>query len=352
MEIIREKLKTTQDCQKSYADKYRRDLEFEVGDKVFLKLSPWKGVLQFGGKGKSSPRFIGPYEILKRSGHVAYLLALPMELSKIHDVFHGSMLHTYVPNPSACSPHLNLSPSSFQHRRPPPPVFFFSFADQQAPPPPISIFLLLLRFSRPPLLTMCPSCVSRSAVVRCLSLRLDGTVSYGITTCYASFGITRLQCVSDRITRLICMSFGITRLTDVCVLRDHETVMCNVKIMFEADRRGARRMRKGHMGVSCFIASAQSQPVPLKEKLSYEEEPMQILDKKEQVLRNKVIPLVKVLKGMKNGENQLAPSHSKSLPPLLQSLASSRRCIASRRYTTPAAERRPPTPRTALNHGI
>ncbi|KAA0040453.1 pol protein [Cucumis melo var. makuwa] len=84
-------------------------------------------------------------------------------------------------------------------------------------------------------------------------------VSYVITTCCASFGITRLMCasdgitrlicVSDGITRLICMSFGFTRLTDACVLRDHETVLCRVKVMYEADRRGTRRMREGHMGM-------------------------------------------------------------------------------------------------------
>ncbi|KAL0545745.1 hypothetical protein IC582_015636 [Cucumis melo] len=71
VKIIREKLKTAQDRQKSYVDKRRRDLEFEVGDKIFLKLSPWKGVLRFGRKGKLSPRFIGPYEILERIGPAA-----------------------------------------------------------------------------------------------------------------------------------------------------------------------------------------------------------------------------------------------------------------------------------------
>ncbi|KAA0037409.1 hypothetical protein E6C27_scaffold278G001210 [Cucumis melo var. makuwa] len=88
---------------------------------------------------------------------------------------------------------------------------------------------------------------------------LVGTVSYGITTCCASFEITRLMCVSDRITRLICvsdgitrlicMSFGITRLTGACVLRDHETVLCRIKVMDEVDRRRARMIHEGHMGM-------------------------------------------------------------------------------------------------------
>ena len=66
-----------------------------MGDKVFLKVSPWRKVLRFGKKGKLSPRFIGPYEVLERIKPVAYRLALPPELAKLHDVFHVSMLRKY-----------------------------------------------------------------------------------------------------------------------------------------------------------------------------------------------------------------------------------------------------------------
>ena len=62
---------------------------------MFLKVSPWKKILLFGRKGKLSPRFIGPYEILERVRPVAYRLALPLELAKLHDVFHVSMLRRY-----------------------------------------------------------------------------------------------------------------------------------------------------------------------------------------------------------------------------------------------------------------
>ena len=71
-----------------------------MGDKVFLKVSPWKGVLRFGRRGKLRPRYIGPYEIIARVGPVAYRLDLPPELSKVHNVFHVSMLRKYIPDPS------------------------------------------------------------------------------------------------------------------------------------------------------------------------------------------------------------------------------------------------------------
>ena len=75
-------------------------MEYEVGEKVFLKVSPWKGIIRFGRQGKLSPRYIGPYEILERVGPLAYRLALPQELSQIHDVFHVSMLRRYRSDPS------------------------------------------------------------------------------------------------------------------------------------------------------------------------------------------------------------------------------------------------------------
>ncbi|KAL4025962.1 hypothetical protein IC575_014368 [Cucumis melo] len=100
IKLIRENLKIAQDRQKSYADKRRRNLEFQVGDQVFLKLSPWRGVIRFERKGKLSPRYIGPYQITERVGPAAYRLELPIELARIHDVFHVSMLRKYIPDPS------------------------------------------------------------------------------------------------------------------------------------------------------------------------------------------------------------------------------------------------------------
>jgi len=78
----------------------RKEIEYAVGDKVFLKVSPWKKVLRFGRKGKLSPKFIGPYEVIERVGPVAYRLALPPELDKIHNIFHVSMLTRYRLDPS------------------------------------------------------------------------------------------------------------------------------------------------------------------------------------------------------------------------------------------------------------
>ncbi|KAL0544185.1 hypothetical protein IC582_019298 [Cucumis melo] len=97
---IRSRMHIAQSRQKSYADVRRKDLEFEIGDKVFLKVAPMKGVLRFERRGKLSPRFVGPFEILERIGPVAYRLALPPSLTTVHDVFHVSMLRKYVPDPS------------------------------------------------------------------------------------------------------------------------------------------------------------------------------------------------------------------------------------------------------------
>ncbi|GKA43031.1 putative nucleotidyltransferase, ribonuclease H [Tanacetum coccineum] len=90
--VAREKLKEAQTRQKSYADRHRRALEFQPGEHVFLKVSPTRGVRRFGIKGKLSPRFIGPFEILDRVGEVSYRLALPPQLSHVHNVFHVSLL--------------------------------------------------------------------------------------------------------------------------------------------------------------------------------------------------------------------------------------------------------------------
>ena len=97
---IRERLKLATDRQKSYADMRRKDIRYEIGEKVFLKVSPWKKVMRFGKKGKLSPRFIGLYKVIMKVGPVAYRLALPSELEKIHIVFHVSMLSRYMSDPS------------------------------------------------------------------------------------------------------------------------------------------------------------------------------------------------------------------------------------------------------------
>ncbi|GJU76001.1 putative reverse transcriptase domain-containing protein [Tanacetum coccineum] len=89
---IKNRLLAARSRQKSYADVRRKPFEFEVGDKVMLKVSPWKGVVRFGKRGKLSPRCIGPFKILSRVGPVAYKLELPRELQGIHNTFHVSNL--------------------------------------------------------------------------------------------------------------------------------------------------------------------------------------------------------------------------------------------------------------------
>ncbi|GJY21382.1 hypothetical protein Tco_0393948 [Tanacetum coccineum] len=89
---LRKSPKRRRDRPKEYVDYRRKPLEFEVGDRVLLKVTPWKGVVRFGKKGKLAPRYVGPFEILERIGLVAYRLRLPKELSSVHDTFHVSNL--------------------------------------------------------------------------------------------------------------------------------------------------------------------------------------------------------------------------------------------------------------------
>ncbi|GJX57253.1 putative reverse transcriptase domain-containing protein [Tanacetum coccineum] len=90
--MIKQRMQAAQDRQKSYADRKRKPMEFEVGDRVMLKVSPWKGVVRFGKRGKLNPRYVGPFRVLAKVGKVAYKLELPQELSRVHHTFHVSNL--------------------------------------------------------------------------------------------------------------------------------------------------------------------------------------------------------------------------------------------------------------------
>ncbi|GKA76235.1 putative reverse transcriptase domain-containing protein [Tanacetum coccineum] len=87
---IRQRLQAARDRQRSYANVRRKPLEYQVGNRVMLKVSPQKGVIRFGKQGKLNPRYIGPFKILKRVGPVAYTLELLEELSNVHSTFHVS----------------------------------------------------------------------------------------------------------------------------------------------------------------------------------------------------------------------------------------------------------------------
>ncbi|XP_016178336.1 uncharacterized protein LOC107620724 [Arachis ipaensis] len=97
---IRERIRTTQSRQKSYADQRRKPLEFQEGDHVFLKITPTTGVGRALKVRKLSPRYLGPFQILRRVGKSAYQLALPPNLSRLHNVFHVSQLRKYQYDPS------------------------------------------------------------------------------------------------------------------------------------------------------------------------------------------------------------------------------------------------------------
>ena len=94
MKLIRDRLKVARSGQKSYANSKHKETIYEVRDRVYLRVSPLRGVKRFGVKGKLAPRFVGPYKVLERMGEVAYKLELPEGLSGVHDVFHVSQLKT------------------------------------------------------------------------------------------------------------------------------------------------------------------------------------------------------------------------------------------------------------------
>ncbi|XP_050908785.1 uncharacterized protein LOC127122507 [Lathyrus oleraceus] len=100
VKMIRDKMKISQSRQRSYHDKRRKDLEFQEGDHVFLRVTPTTDVGRSLKAKKLTPRFIGPYQITNRVGKVAYRVALPPNLSNLHDVFHVSQLRKYIPDPS------------------------------------------------------------------------------------------------------------------------------------------------------------------------------------------------------------------------------------------------------------
>jgi hypothetical protein len=97
VKLIRKNLEAASARQKSYHDKRRKPLHFEVGDFIYLKVSPTRGVQRFGVKCRLAPRYIGPYEIVEACGPVAYKLKLPLKMSTIHNVFHVSQLKEVCP---------------------------------------------------------------------------------------------------------------------------------------------------------------------------------------------------------------------------------------------------------------
>nr|GEW61891.1 retrotransposon protein, putative, Ty3-gypsy subclass [Tanacetum cinerariifolium] len=101
---IRQLLQAVRDRQRSYANVRRKPLEFQIGDRVMLKVSPQKGVIRFGKQGKLNPRYIGPFKILDMIGPVAYKLELPEELRNVHNTFHVSNLKICLSNESLVSP--------------------------------------------------------------------------------------------------------------------------------------------------------------------------------------------------------------------------------------------------------
>ena len=100
VKLIQRRLLAAQDRQRKYADPARKDVQFQIGEVVLLKVSPRKGLIRFGKKGKLAPRYRGPFEILSQVGKVAYELALPPQYQHMHNMFHVSLLKKYNPDAS------------------------------------------------------------------------------------------------------------------------------------------------------------------------------------------------------------------------------------------------------------
>src|ERR1051325_10690837 len=98
--MIQEKMRASQSRQKSYHDKRMKDLEFSEGDHVFMLVTPMTGIGRALKSKKLTPRFIGPYQITRKVGRVAYEISLPLSLENLHDVFHVSQLRKYIVDPS------------------------------------------------------------------------------------------------------------------------------------------------------------------------------------------------------------------------------------------------------------
>jgi hypothetical protein len=94
--MVRENLWIAHSGQKSYTDHRRRELSFEMGDYVYLKVSPMRGLCHFKGRGKLTPMFVGPVKITEKKGEIAYRLELPPQLSDVHNVYHVSQLKKYL----------------------------------------------------------------------------------------------------------------------------------------------------------------------------------------------------------------------------------------------------------------
>jgi hypothetical protein len=130
VKLIRKNLEAAQVRQKSYHDKRRKPLQFEVGDFVYLKVSPTKGVQRFGIKGKLAPYYIGPYVIIEACGTVAYKLKLPPKMSVIHNVFHVSQLKKCVPLPTKIIAEPELETSQIYRTKSTLPRFWIARKDQ------------------------------------------------------------------------------------------------------------------------------------------------------------------------------------------------------------------------------
>ncbi|GMP66376.1 hypothetical protein CsSME_00026758 [Camellia sinensis var. sinensis] len=298
----------SQSRQKSYADRRRRPLAFEVGDHVFLKISPRRGLMRFGKSGKLSPRFIGPFEILEKIGEVAYRLALPPQLSGVHDVFHVSMLRKYEPDPSHVLDWTDLEvdeDASYEER----PVRVLDRRDQVLRGKTIPLVKVLWKHHG----------VEEATWERELELVRETTEKVELIRRRLVTAQSRQKSYADRRRRPLAFEVGDHVFLKISprrgLMRFGKSGKLSPRFIgpFEilekigevAYRLALPPQLSGVHDVFHVSMLRKYEPDPshvldwtdleVDEDASYEERPVRVLDRRDQVLRGKTIPLVKVL---------------------------------------------------------
>ncbi|KAL8112864.1 hypothetical protein AgCh_020246 [Apium graveolens] len=299
---------------KKYADQSRKDVLFEPGDKVLLKISPWKGLTRFGKKGKLSPRYIGPFEVLRQVGKVAYELALPPHMQHLHNVFHVSLLKKYNVDASHV---IELEPIEIQQD-----LFYVEqpvqILDRKEKTLRNKVVPLVRVLWRNPKIEESTweleSEMREKPRIKATNERESGSDSQKADSCSRSTKKYADQSrkdvlfePGDKVLLKISPWKGLTRFGKKGKLSPRyigpfEVLRQVGKVAYELALPPHMQhlhnvfhvslLKKYNVDASHVI---ELEPIEIQQDLFYVEQPVQILDRKEKTLRNKVVPLVRVL---------------------------------------------------------